>query len=167
MSMAVHQTARFCNNPMLSHKKTCNRLSQYLYHTNKKGIIYNLDTSKFLECYVDTGFLGGCQEAYDNDADNVISRYGMFIMYANSPIFWRRSLQTEIALSTAEEEYIEFYSALRQVLPLMKMLEEINEVFSLLISKPNFVCREFTKTINHVSKWLLGKFSLPEPNTLH
>ena len=44
-------------------------------------------------------------------------------------------------LSTAEAEYISLPSSLRQVLPLMKMMEEINEVFPLLISKPNFVCK--------------------------
>ena len=58
---------------------------------------------------------------------------GMVIMYANCPIFWRSSLQMEIVLSTAEAEYIAFSSALRQVLPLTTMTEEINEVFPLLI----------------------------------
>ena len=31
MSMAVYQTARFSNNPMLSHKKALNRLRRYLH----------------------------------------------------------------------------------------------------------------------------------------
>ena len=60
-------------------------------------------------------------------------------MYANCPVFWRSYLQTKIALSTSEAEYISLSSALRQVLPLMKIMEEINDVFSLLIFKPNFV----------------------------
>ena len=59
MSMAVHQTAYFSNSPMLSHQKAIKRLGQYLYHTKKEGIIYNLDTSKVLECYVDVDFAGG------------------------------------------------------------------------------------------------------------
>ena len=99
------------------------------------------DTSKVLECYVDANFAGGWQEANAEDADNVMSRTGMVIMYANFSIFWRSSLQTEIVLSTAEAEYIALSSALRQVLTLMTMTEEINEVFPLLISKPNFVCK--------------------------
>ena len=45
-------------------------------------------------------------------------------MYANCPIFWRSTLQTEIALSTAEAEYIAFSTALRLVIPLMTMMEE-------------------------------------------
>lgn len=61
-------------------------------------------------------------------------------MYANCPIHWVSKLQTEIALSTAEAEYIALSQALREVIPLMTLMEEINEVFPLHISKPNFVC---------------------------
>ena len=43
MSMAVHQTARFSNNPMLSHEKARKRLGRYLLYTKQDGIIYNPD----------------------------------------------------------------------------------------------------------------------------
>ena len=59
ISMAVHQTARFCDNPMLSHEKAIKCLVRYLLYTNKYGIIYNPDISKGLEFYVDTDFTGG------------------------------------------------------------------------------------------------------------
>ena len=87
----------------------------------------------------DADFAEGSQESNTDDADNVMLWTGIIIMYANCPIFWRSSLQTEIVLSAAEAEYIALSSALRQVLPLMTIMEEINELFPLLISKPNFV----------------------------
>ena len=59
-----------------------------------------------------------------------IYQTGMVIMYANCPIFWRSTLQTEIALSTAEAEYIALSTALRQVIPLMAMMEEIQSSIS-------------------------------------
>ena len=62
----------------------------------------------------------------------------MVVMYDNFPVYWRSSLQTEIALSTAEAEYIALSSALREVLSLMTMMEEINEVLSLQIPKRKF-----------------------------
>ena len=65
----------------------------------------------------------------------------MVIMYANFPIFWRSTLQTGIALSTAEAEYIALSTALRQVIPLMKIMGEIQAVFPIHISKPDFVCK--------------------------
>ena len=72
MSMAVHKTDRFCNNPMLLHEKAIKRLGRYLYHTRKERIVYNPDTSKGFGCYVDSEFAGGWQEANADDADNVI-----------------------------------------------------------------------------------------------
>ena len=65
----------------------------------------------------------------------------MVIMYANYLLYWSSSLQTGIALSTYEADYITISSALREVLPLMIMTEEINELFLLHIPKPNFVCK--------------------------
>ena len=92
-----------------------------------------------MECYVHAYFAGRWQQAYTYDADNIISRTGIFIMYANCPIFWRSSLKTEIDLSTDEAEYTELSSALRKVLPLMTMIQEIDKLSPLLILKPNLV----------------------------
>ena len=83
MSMAVHQTASFSNNPMLSYEKALKRLGRYLLHTKRDGTIYNPDTQKGLECYVDADFAGGWQQADSSNADNIIPRNGMVIMYAN------------------------------------------------------------------------------------
>ena len=91
--MAMHQTALFRNNPMLSHESAIKRLGQYLYHTKKEGTVYTLYTSKVLECYVDAYFAGGWLQADANNADNVMSRTVMVIMYYNCPIFWRSSLK--------------------------------------------------------------------------
>jgi len=46
IAMAVHQTARFSNKPMLSHEKAIMRLGRYLLDTRKRGIIYKPDWSK-------------------------------------------------------------------------------------------------------------------------
>jgi hypothetical protein len=51
-----------------------------------------------IECYVDTGFAGGWNMTTSADADNVMSRTGFVITYANCPIYWASHLQTEIAL---------------------------------------------------------------------
>lgn len=112
ISMAVHQMARFCNMPMLCHEQAITRLGRYLLHTKDRGIVYKPDLSKGLECYVDADFAGGWSSADADDADNVMSRTGFIIMYANCPIYWVSKLQTEIALSTAEAEYIALSQAL-------------------------------------------------------
>ncbi len=82
------------------------RIGRYLLDTRKRGIIYKLDKSKGLECYVDVDFAGEWSQADAENADNVLSRTGYILMYANCPILWVSRLQTEIALSTAKAEYI-------------------------------------------------------------
>ena len=104
ITMAVHQCARFSNSPTLKHEKAVKRIGQYLLHTRKEGQVFNPDLSKGLECYVDADFAGGWSNANASDAENVMSRTGYVITYANCPIFWKSSLQTEIALSTAQAE---------------------------------------------------------------
>jgi hypothetical protein len=141
IAMAVHQTARFSNQPMLSHEKSIMRLGRYLLDTRKRGIIYKPDKSLGLECYVDADFAGGWSQADSDNAENVLSRTGYVIMYANCPIHWVSRLQTEIALSTAEAEYIALSQALRDVIPLITLLREINTVFPVHVSTPQFVCK--------------------------
>ncbi len=62
-------------------------------------------------------------------------------MYANCPILWVSHLQTEIALSTAEAEYIALSQALHDVIPLITLLKEINKVFPVHVKTPTFVCK--------------------------
>ena len=97
ISMAVHQTARFCNDPKLCHKQAIVRLGQYLLHRKDKGIIFEPDESKGLECFVDADFAEGWSTTDSTDADNVMPRTGFIIMYVNCPIYWCSKLQTEIA----------------------------------------------------------------------
>ncbi len=96
ISMAVHQTARFCNDPKLRHEQAIMRLGRYLLHTKDKSIIFEPDKSKGLICFVDADFAGGWSTTDSTDADNVMST-----------IYRCSKLQTEIALSTAEAEYID------------------------------------------------------------
>ena len=58
ISMALHQTAHFYNQPMLSHKKAIICIGQYLLDTRSHGIVYKPDTTKRLECYVNADFAG-------------------------------------------------------------------------------------------------------------
>ena len=58
ISMAVHQTACFCANPMISHQQTIMRLGKYLNGTSDIGLILSPDQLKGLECYIDADFAG-------------------------------------------------------------------------------------------------------------
>ena len=106
--------------------------------TQERGIIYSPDPSIGLEFFVDADFAGGWSQADAKNAESVMSRTGFVIRYAGCPIGWCSKLQTEIALSTAEAEYIVLSQALREVIPLMTLLEELGKIYPLYTAKPVF-----------------------------
>jgi hypothetical protein len=136
-----HQTACFSNQPILTHKKLITRIGHYLLDTRKRGIFYKPDITKGLECYVDADFAGSWSQANADNTENVLSRTGYVIMYANFPILWVSRLQTEIALSTTEAKYITLSQALCNLFPLITLLKGINNVFPMHIRIPMFVCK--------------------------
>ena len=59
-----------------------------------------------IKCYADADFAGNFAKEESEDPNNVRSRSGFTVLYAGCPIAWQSKLQTEIALSTTESEYI-------------------------------------------------------------
>ena len=92
--------------------------------TKDKGVIIDPTLNSF-ECYVDADFCGNWdQDTAEEDPSTAKSRTGYVIKYAGCPIVWQSKLQTEVALSTTEAEYIVPSTALRDVTSLMYLLEE-------------------------------------------
>jgi hypothetical protein len=72
------------------------------------------------------------------NTDNVLSRTGFVICYANCPIVWCSKLQTKIALSTAEAEYITTSHALHDTILIQNLIKEISYIFHMLNSMTDF-----------------------------
>ena len=80
------------------------------------------------ECYTDADFMGlWNKETAEHDPSTAKSRTGYVILFAKCPLIWASKLQTEFALSSTESEYISLSTALRQVIPLMGLLQELKE----------------------------------------
>ena len=93
-----------------------------------------------------------------------MSRAGMVIMYTNCTTSWRSSMQMKISPSTVEATYVALSSAMRQVLPLVTMMDETNKVFPLLIYKLNLVC----KVHKHIQSCIkLANGTIFSPRTKH
>ena len=93
-----------------------------------------------------------------------MSRSGFVIKYTDRPIYWSSKLQTEIALSTAEAEYIALSSSLREVIPLMAVMDELNKVFPLLMETPKFYCKVWEDNQSCIVMATSQKFT---PRTKH
>jgi hypothetical protein len=53
---------------------------------------------------------------------------GYVINYAGCPVLWASKMQTEIALSSTEAEYIALSQSMREVLPLMELMKEAQQM---------------------------------------
>ena len=135
--MAVHQYARFSVCPMLSHERAIKRIGRYLMSSKERGILFNPKTNKGLECFIDADFAGGWSKEDATDPDNILSRTGFVIFYTGYPMMWASRMQTEISLSTVESEYVACSTAMRDVLSLIQLMNEIHEIFP--IERPKFV----------------------------
>ncbi len=143
ISMAVHQCACFCNDPRLSHERAVKRIARYLIGTKDRGVVCSPDSSRGLECFADADFAGGWDCGDSDNPENVMSRTGYVILYAGCPIVWCSKLQTEIALSTMEAEYIALSQALREVIPLINLMDKLKIVVPFYNPTPQIKCKLF------------------------
>ena len=104
-------------------------------------MIYRPDPSKGIGIYIDADFAGGLDPADPMNAESIYSRTGYVIQYAVCPVYWQSKLQTEIALSTAEAEYMALSQALRETLPTSNLMKEINVIFPLYLPSPKFIIK--------------------------
>jgi hypothetical protein len=129
IAFAVHQAARFSHKPMKVHEDAVKRIVRYLIGTKDEGLCFGTDSSLNLEAYADADFAGLWGVEQPNDATCVKSRTGYLIRLGGCPLVWKSKLQTLIAVSTMEAEYIALSMCMRELLPLKRLLKEINGVF--------------------------------------
>lgn len=140
---AVHQCARFPANPRLSHERAVKRIVQYLKKTRDKGIIMTPNKDKGIQCYVDADFAGGFSSETSEDPVSVFSRTGYVIYYYGCPLIWVSKLRSEISMPTVEAEYIALSQAMRDVIPLMDQIAEMDGIFNDKSPKPVLHCKLF------------------------
>ena len=145
ISYITHQCARFVENPKESHAKAVRWLGRYLRSTKDKGLILKPDSSRDLEVFVDADFSGNWDSKNAaQDRDTARSRHGYIISYKGCPIIWKSQMQTEIALSSTESEYMGLSYALREAIPIMDLLKEMQKhKFPIGKTKASIHCKVF------------------------
>jgi hypothetical protein len=91
-----------------------------------EGLILKPSSSLTLDMFVGADFAGMWHKEYAALRDNVLSHIGFVTTVCGCPITWCSKLQTEIALSTTESEYIALTAATRELLPLRHIVEDIS-----------------------------------------
>ncbi|KAI2510177.1 hypothetical protein MHU86_4209 [Fragilaria crotonensis] len=126
ITLANHQCSRFSIDPRSPHGVALKRIGRYLLGTRDKGMIIKPSKDLTLDCYADADFCGLFSTSDPDDPKSVKSRSGYVITLGKIPVSWGSKLQTETALSTMEAEYISLSQALRVLLPLRIILEEVS-----------------------------------------
>jgi len=98
-----------------------------------------------MECWVDAAHATEWNsKTASNDSNTARSQMGYLITYAGCPMHWISKMQTEIALSTMEAEYIALSQSMREVLPIMWLMEEAGQQgIAMLNAKPKIHCKVF------------------------
>ena len=164
ITFAVNQVSRFCNNPKRSHERAVKRILRYLRGTRTNGIIIRPTFPQLLDCYVDADFCGLWKSDNTSDPISVRSRTGYVIMFCGTPLVWCSKLQSEIALSTVEAEYIALSQSMRDLLPTKQLLKELQEIFQLPTSTPTTTSTVFEDNAGAVE---LARCPKMRPRTKH
>jgi hypothetical protein len=125
IAYATHQCARFTHCPKASHSLAVKRIIRYLKGTSEKGIIMQPKLKLSVDCYVDADFAGLYGSEDSQDSLCAKSRTGYVLLLADCPLIWVSKLQSEIASSTMESEYIALSQAMKDLIPIRRLLQLI------------------------------------------
>ena len=141
-------------------------LCKYLRETRNDGLILDPRLDKSLEVYADADFAGNWNKSTAaQDISTAKSRTGFVITFAGCPILWTSKLQTQIALSTTEAEYISLSESLCSAIPLMNVITEIKSHGHDIVSKaPSIHCKAFEDNSGALEMARLPKM---RPRTKH
>jgi hypothetical protein len=127
IAFAVHSCARYSHKPKRSHEQAVKRIVRYLIGTRTRGMMIQPTEDLALDCYVDADYAGLWGVEDDQDPTCVKSRTGFVITLGGAPVLWISKLQTEICLSTLESEYVALSHAMRELLPMRLLVEELSD----------------------------------------
>jgi hypothetical protein len=156
----VHQCARYSSAPKAMHGEAVKHLCRYLLQTKDKGIIMrpsgvafecqvkgleSVEEADPFQCFVDAAHASDWKQSTAmRDPNTARSRTGFLITFANCPLLWGSKLQTEIALSSTEAEYVALSTAAREMVPIMALAKEAVK-FGVIkkTAIPTFACTFF------------------------
>ena len=159
IAYAVHMCARFSHDPRNSHAVGVKRILRYLKRTRDKGLFLKPTQEHRVDCYVDADFAGLFAVEDHQNPISVKSRTGYVIMYRGTPLLWVSKLQTQVALSTMEAEYIALSASMRDLIPIREILKELMTIVFEL--EPRYEYHTHSKAFQDAQEGTM-KHSIPE-----
>ena len=124
ISQAVGVVSRYMHDPGKGHWQAVKWILRYLQKTVDVGLIFEQDKThgQYVAGYVDSDYAG--------DLDKRRSTTGYLFTLARAPVSWKSTLQSTVALSTTEAEYMAVSEAVKETIWLKGLLEDLGVVQS-------------------------------------
>jgi hypothetical protein len=149
---------------MRSHGNAVKHIGRYLLGTQDKEFIVCPDMQKSFKCYVDTDYCRNWDPTHSEDPNSAKSQTGYVIMYHGCPILWALQLQSVFALSTTEAEYVALSMALRDVILVIDLLQEMQDHGYKVNRTPFIKCKLFEDNSGVFEQAKTAKY---QPQTCH
>ncbi|KAH9650169.1 hypothetical protein KPL70_026264 [Citrus sinensis] len=120
ISQAVSMVSRYMHNSGKKHWLAVKWILRYLYGTVDVGLLFKKDCGQQCVGYCDSDFTG--------DLDKRRSTTGYVFTLGGGPVSWRSILQSKIALSTTEAEYMAATEAVKEDIWLKGLLGDLGVI---------------------------------------
>jgi len=119
ISQAVGIVSRYMHDPGKEHWQAVKWILRYILNTVDVGLVFERDEK------VGNYIVGYCDSDYAGDMDKRRSTTGYVFTLANAPVSWKSTLQSTVALSTTEAEYMAVTEAVKEAIWLYGLLDEL------------------------------------------
>ena len=119
ISHAVGIVSRYMHNPGKGHWQAVKWILRYIQKTMDVRLLFERDDT------LGQGVIGYVDSDYAGDLDKRRSTTGYVFTFAGGPISWKSTLQSTVALSTTEAEYMAITEAVKEAIWLQGLLENL------------------------------------------
>ncbi|KAE8731199.1 SWI/SNF-related matrix-associated actin-dependent regulator of chromatin subfamily A member [Hibiscus syriacus] len=119
ISQAVGVVSRYMHDPGKEHWEAMKWILRYILNTVDIGLVFQQDKQDG-QCVV-----GYCDLDYAGDLDKRRSTTGYVFTFAKAPVSWKSTLQSTVALSTIEAEYMAVTEVVKEVIWLQGLFGEL------------------------------------------
>ncbi|KAE8730408.1 BTB/POZ domain-containing protein NPY2 [Hibiscus syriacus] len=119
ISQAVGVVSRYMHDPGNEHWEVVKWILRYILNTVDVGLVFQQDKQDG-QCVV-----GYCDSDYAGDLDKRRSTTGYVFTFTKAPVSWKSTLQSTVALSTTEAEYMSITEVVKEAIWLQGLFGEL------------------------------------------
>ena len=135
LATVVSMLGKFASSPAMRHWKAMKHVLRYLKGTKDFGLCIEKGSTAVLEAWSDADWA--------RDQDKRRSRSGILLTIGRNPVMWTSKMQTSVAMSTSEAEFLALSECVRDTNWVRQVLNDVG----VDVSKPTIVYQDNLGTI--------------------